>query len=476
MNIRIGRTPAAFVAAALTGLVIAWFVREAGGDRSPAAPESSARGEMTSFDAARPQQALARPVGPSEPVVDVDPEGSPTRDCGWADALQGLPPNPAGVRNLLLRDMTELSGCQDRIPLSWRSFAAEAWCSGAAMDSSVPAEWFLDAIEALNPRWLADGSDVARCLAGQSALSSAAFAGRLAAALSRATADLPRMLANAARPPSEELLALLREILEVRTPADAPWWESFWRGLGDDAAALRQHAYWAVGEIHGAEALWAFVDATMAWGAQDADAGLAAPRLAGGVLRHFFLDPSHPLVARLVPDSPRLRMALVYAVPLASTWPATSTPLFSNEATQRGVSQRLAALQASSDAWELAWAAAYVGNEWTIAGFDVAAARLGSTGPAVDPPESPLGPLDRAQFAAAVLAHTTAISSRTFADRAHVLRTQLQAILTRVSVPKLVALARTCRSLPPEGTQLVAAMMQERRHELPVDLQAHFYE
>lgn len=138
---------------------------------------------------------------------------------------------------------------------------------------------------------------------------------------------------------------------------------------------------------------------------------------AGSALQPF-APPSAPPAAELVPDSVRMRLAMLYVVP-ARPVGSDGIPWFAQE----DVQARIEAMQREeaarpADPASVTWAVAYAGNQWRLTGDAVALRDLQRRFSSEAEPIEAYAPDDRTRLVAALRRAVYAAASSAPAERA----------------------------------------------------------
>lgn len=328
------------------------------------------------------------PGAPHEPQIsgtgepgtlgrDEDEKGAAHEGCERILELARQPLGPTVLRELA-GELRESGACADAVPSDLQIALAEHVCEHDA-EFPLPPAWAFLALD----RQLRTSDPVgasAACLAGRAASGGLPAAAELGVALA-AFEDLSGLVAMEfhRRPLSAEFLALMESLLAERGPGEHEWWKAFFSGLSSDGLGVRSYLYHAMGKKWGAPRLISFLEEAVNWETGvERNGTLVNPRplvIAGWALRRFQVDPPAP--ERLIPESPRMRVVMASGVPIEKLYPAAEVPWF-------GTPQAQARLQsmwdsASSDqTLHGLWRATYVGNEWELAGPQVALSALRS--------------------------------------------------------------------------------------------------
>lgn len=325
--------------------------------------------------------ALSR-TGPTPP-----PGAAPSRPDG-AGAPPGLAPAPvparldpcAALKRQVDGSPPDLRAAQgvlaalspDCLPVvsdAWGQAIAVALCERPTdPDLTVPARWALAALVGGGANGAPLSERVTVCLLDRAAAAEGAELALLVEWLVGQTEALPRHFNVFA--PSERGLALAAAVLRRRPPSDLAWWAKFWEHLQRSGLPLRRYLLHVMGRDFGYQAGLAFVTHCVAWEVFHGPVGPLAVGEAGAALQPF-APPSAPPAAELVPDSSRLRLAMLYVVPPLRGLP-DEVPWFAAEEVQERLERLRREDALRSDPAAEMWAVAYAGNQWRLTGDAVA--------------------------------------------------------------------------------------------------------
>lgn len=445
-----------WVAAGVTvaTLVLVAIALQGTGERSPSVsplPWASA-----------PKAPIADGVPPGLAPATVPPRPDPC--AALRELVTGSSPSRPAPPQLLGALSLD---CLHVVPDPWGPAIAAALCeTPPERELAVPVGWALAALDAGNASDPPVSDRVLACLLERAAAAEGAELAGLVDWLIRQTEAMPRHFNVVA--PSERGLWLAAAIVRRRPPEDLAWWASFWAHLDRAGLPLRRYLLHVMGRDFGYVAARAFVEQCIEWEQFKGPIGPLAVGEAGAALLPF-APSSAPPAAELVPDSARMRLAMLYVVPSSRGLP-DEVPWFASEEVQARIERMRREDALGSDPAALTWAVAYAGNQWRLTGDAVALEDLERRFAADEAPIEAFAADDRARLVAALRRAVGAQASPTpgATELAGALRVAIATGLRRATPKAILRLVTDLApSLEHEGVRdLVVEMLQDRWSDL----------